>query len=292
MFDNKQQLLAHLHTFSVAAKHLSFTVAAQELFLTQSAVSHRIRKLEQQLQFNLFIRKTRKLELTPEGARVLSMLNTSFELIFSELSDIQNDELSGELYIGTSSSFASAWLIPRLKRFRELYPNLSLKLLTKQHQIDFQFDPIDVGIFYSEGAYPDHFSERLFVGRRVPVCTPEYAKQHQLFDKPDNLAKVNFIHSGGYTAWERWLKAMNLNIDCTLKSDLFSYEHTTVIALQSMGVTLGRMEFDRQYLESGQLVAPFPAIDSGKGYDVVCPHGMQNRPKFQAFLTWLKSELE
>ncbi|MEZ9794598.1 LysR family transcriptional regulator, partial [Vibrio splendidus] len=78
LFENRQQTLSLLHTFSVAAKHLSFTLAADELFLTQGGVSHRIKKLEQQLKFNLFVRKTRKLELTPEGQRVLSMLNVSF----------------------------------------------------------------------------------------------------------------------------------------------------------------------------------------------------------------------
>ncbi|MGF1753950.1 LysR substrate-binding domain-containing protein [Vibrio makurazakiensis] len=290
MFDNKQQLLAHLHTFSIAAKHLSFTITANEMCLTQSAVSHRIKKLEDQLQFSLFIRKTRKLELTPEGTRVLAMLNTSFELIFSELEDIKNGELSGELYIGTSPYFASAWLIPRLKSFRDLYPNLSLKLLTKQHQTDFEFDPLDVGIFYSEGVYPDHFSQRLFKGRRMPICTPEYAKQYRLFDNPENLSQVNFIHSGSYSAWGQWLNDYGLDINCTTKSDLFTHEHSSAAALQSMGIALGRMEFDRHFLESGKLVAPFPAFDSEKGYDVVCPKGMQTRPKFQAFLNWVQEQ--
>ncbi|MBW3697783.1 LysR family transcriptional regulator [Vibrio sp. T187] len=292
MFDNKQQLLAHLHTFSVAAKYLSFTMAAKELCLTQSAVSHRIRKLEDQLKFTLFIRKTRKLELTPEGTRVLTMLNTSFELIFSELNDIQNGELSGELYIGTSPYFASAWLLPKLKSFRDLYPNLSIKLLTKQHEVDFQFDPIDLGIFYGEGHYPDHFSERLFVGKRVPVCTPEYAKQFKLFGNPHHLKDVNFIHSGGHGAWKYWLDQVGLDIDCTQKYDLFTHEHTCAAALQSMGVSLGRLEFDRHLLESGELVAPFPIIDSHKGYDMVCPQGMQSRVKYQAFSKWIRSQLE
>lgn len=286
--DNKQQLLAHLHTFSIAAKHLSFTLAANELFMTQSAVSHRIKKLEQQLNFALFIRKTRQLSLTPEGARVLTLLNTSFELIFSELEDIQRGELSGELYIGTSPYFATAWLMPRLKNFRECYPNLSIKLLTKQHQADFQFDAIDVGIFYSEGVYPDHYCERLFAGRRTPVCTPEYARQHNLFDNPQNLQQVNFIHSGGVSAWKHWLRESKLEIDCALKSDMFTHEHATDAAKQGMGIALGRIEFDRPLLESGELVAPFATMDSGKGYDLVCPQGMQNRAKFQAFADWVK----
>ncbi|MGF1695275.1 LysR substrate-binding domain-containing protein [Vibrio lamellibrachiae] len=290
MFDNKQQLLAHLHTFSVAAKYLSFTDAANELFLTQSAVSHRIKKLETQLKFNLFIRKTRKLELTPEGVRVLSMLNTSFELIFSELSDIQNGELSGEIYIGTSPYFASAWLMPRLKNFRGQYPNLSIKLVTKQNIADFQFDPIDLGIFYSDGHYPDHFKMPLFQGKRIPICTPEYADKHRLFDDVLNLKEVNFIHNGSHSAWRYWLDQMKVNINCTQRCDVFAHEHSSEAARQSMGIALGRLEFDYSLIESGELVAPFPAIESGKGYDLVCPQGMQSRAKFQAFSNWIVDE--
>lgn len=260
--------------------------------MTQAAVSQRIKKLEGLLNFTLFIRKTRKLELTPEGARVLGMLNTSFELIFSELSDIQKGELSGEIYVGTSPYIAASWIIPNLKEFRAMYPNLSIKLITKQNESDFQFDPLDIGIYYSNGNHPDHYSERLLGGRRVPICTPEYARKHKLFDNPHNLRHVNFIHSGGHTAWKKYLRELRLDIDCTVTSDLITHEHTTDLALHSMGIALGRMEFDRRLLETGELVAPFAIIDSNKGYDAVCPVGMEKRPKFQAFLLWLKEIIE
>ncbi|USD43252.1 LysR family transcriptional regulator [Vibrio sp. SCSIO 43135] len=293
VLSNRQQLLSLLHTFSVAAKHLSFTLAANELFLTQGGVSHRIKKLEQQLKFHLFVRKTRRLELTPEGERVLAMLNTSFELIFSELEDIQSGELSGELYIGTSGYFASAWLLPRLSSFRKLYPNLSLKLQTKQNRSDFQFDPYDVAIFYSEGRYPNHHSERLFVGIRTPVCSPEYAKDHGLLDSIDNLRNANFIHSGSRNAWPHWLQEVGLDIDSVSGSDLYSFNEQAIDAARySMGVALGRMEFVQPMLDSGQLVAPFDSIDSGKGYDLVCPQGMQHRTKFQVFSKWIHSQLD
>lgn len=285
---NKQQLLSHLHTFSVAAKYLSFTRAANDLFMTQAAVSQRIKKLESQLNFSLFIRKTRKLELTPEGERVLSTLSTSFDLIFNELDDIQKGELSGEIYVGTSPYIASAWIIPNLKSFRESYPHLSIKLITKQNEIDFEYDPIDLGIFYSNGVHPDQFCETLMKGKRVPICTPEYADSHNLFGNPQNLKNVNFLHSGGHSAWRRYLSQLNLNIDSSTRSDIFAHENTTSAALQSLGVALGRMEFDRHLLEEGKVVAPLPVIDSDKGYDVVCPLGMENRPKFQAFLKWLR----
>ncbi|MCF7503609.1 MULTISPECIES: LysR substrate-binding domain-containing protein [Vibrio] len=292
LFENRQQTLSLLHTFSVAAKHLSFTLAADELFLTQGGVSHRIKKLEQQLKFNLFVRKTRKLELTPEGQRVLSMLSVSFESIFSELMDIQTGELSGELYIATSPYFASSWLMPRLPEFRRLYPNLSIKLQTKQNQSDFQFEPYDVAIFYSEGHYPNHYSERLFSGIRMPVCSPEYAKRFNLEKGLQQLDSVQFIHSGDVTAWQRWLEAAQSEVDCTLKCDYYSDNRIAMDAARlSMGVALGRLEFATTQIEQGGLVAPFMSIESGKGYDLVCPKGMEQRTKFQVFTQWVKQQL-
>ncbi|MFL7014310.1 LysR substrate-binding domain-containing protein [Vibrio cyclitrophicus] len=292
LFENRQQTLSLLHTFSVAAKHLSFTLAADELFLTQGGVSHRIKKLEQQLKFNLFVRKTRKLELTPEGQRVLSMLSVSFESIFSELMDIQTGELSGELYIATSPYFASSWLMPRLPEFRQLYPNLSIKLQTKQNQSDFQFEPYDVAIFYSEGHYPNHYSERLFSGIRTPVCSPEYAKRFNLEKGLQQLDSVQFIHSGDVTAWQRWLEAAQSEVDCTLKCDYYSDNRIAMDAARlSMGVALGRLEFATTQIEQGRLVAPFMSIESGKGYDLVCPKGMEQRTKFQVFTQWVKQQL-
>lgn len=292
LFENRQQTLSLLHTFSVAAKHLSFTLAADELFLTQGGVSHRIKKLEQQLKFNLFVRKTRKLELTPEGQRVLSMLNVSFESIFSELMDIQTGELSGELYIATSPYFASSWLMPRLSEFRKLYPNLSIKLQTKQNQSDFQFEPYDVAIFYSEGHYPNHYSERLFSGVRTPVCSPEYAKQFNLEKGIEHLGDVRFIHSGDITAWQRWLHEAQSNANCALQCDYYSDNRLAMdAAMLSMGVGLGRLEFMKPQIEQGLLVAPLMNIKSGKGYDLVCPKGMEQRTKFQVFTQWVKQQL-
>ncbi|USD34324.1 MULTISPECIES: LysR substrate-binding domain-containing protein [Vibrio] len=289
---NQQQLLSLLYTFSVAARHLSFTDAAEELFLTQGAISQRIKKLEGLLKFNLFIRKTRRLELTPEGRRVLTTLNSSFESIFSVLSDIQTGELTGDLYIATSPYFASAWLIPRLPSLRRQYPSLSIKLQTKQNQSDFQFEPYDVAIFYSEGRYPNHYSERLFSGIRTPVCSASYAQELNLHSGIESLSRVNFIHRGDTSAWQYWLDEMGANIDCKKKCDFYSDNRLAMEAAElSLGVFLARLEFALPLINAGKLVAPFPRIESGKGYDLVCPKGMETRAKFQAFSRWIHAEV-
>ena len=138
--DRKQQMLSNMYTFAIAGKFLSFTKAAEELFITQGAVSQRIKSLEEQLGFSLFVRMTRRLELTKEGERLLHALNQSFDVIFSELEDIKFNELRGELYIGAAPTFAQSWLLPRLPDFQRLYPHLNIKLRVKASRLDFQHE--------------------------------------------------------------------------------------------------------------------------------------------------------
>ena len=292
--DKRQQLLANMHTFSVAARYLSFTQAGSELNLTQSAVSHRIKNLEMSLGFKLFVRLTRRMELTPEGERLLSTLNRSFESIFSELEDIRSNELSGELCVGTSLCFASLWLLPRLDSFREQYPSLNIRLITKERQLDFEYEPVDAAIFYSYGHFPGFHCQHLFLEKRAPICSPEYAERYGLLEKGiEGLREVTFIHSSHSKIWRLWLSEMGADIDCQKKRLVLNYSDLDVMAArQSLGVAIGRQRFTRQYIESGELISPFPAIDTDMGYDLVCPEGMQYRPKFVAFSRWVAAQVE
>lgn len=291
--DKKQQLLANMHTFSVAARYLSFTQAGNELNLTQSAVSHRIKNLEASLGFKLFVRLTRRMELTPEGERLLLTLNSSFESIFSELEDIRSNELSGELCIGTSPGFASLWLLPRLASFQAQYPSLNIRLITKEMQLDFEYEPVDAAIFYSDGHFPGFHCQHLFSEKRVPVCSPQYAERYGLLEKGiEGLREVTFIHSSHSKIWRHWLNEMGVDIDCQKRRLVFNYSDLDVMgARQSLGIAMGRQRFARQYIESGELISPFPAIDTGMGYDLVCPEGMQHRPKFVAFSRWVVNQM-
>ncbi|MGF1681756.1 LysR substrate-binding domain-containing protein [Photobacterium minamisatsumaniensis] len=292
--ERKQQLLANMHSFSVVARHLSFTKAAVELHLTQGAVSHRIKNLEKQLGFPLFVRLTRRMELTPEGERLLMTLNQSFENIFNELDDIRSNELTGELYIGTSPSFAASWLMPKLDRFQQLYPNLNIRIEVKGYRGEFKNEPLDAAIFYSRGNYVDSYSYRLFDERRLPTCSPEYAKKFGLLDgSVEALRDVNFIHGELSLIWQQWLDHSGVELNCTQRKYTFNqYELEIAAARQSMGVAMGRLRFVLPFLSSGELVAPFKAINTGLGYDLVCSEGSQHRPKFQAFSRWLESEIE
>lgn len=133
----QQSILALLQTFEVTARHLSFTLAAHEMNLTQGAVSHRIRRLEMHIGFRLFIRMTRKLALTEEGKRLLATLSHSLRAINDEIEDIRDQDLRGTLHIGIAPTLAHLWLMPRLPRFQAQWPGLNLQFRVRAGVMDF-----------------------------------------------------------------------------------------------------------------------------------------------------------
>ncbi|WP_230850367.1 LysR substrate-binding domain-containing protein [Photobacterium kishitanii] len=285
--------MANMHVFNIAARTLSFTLAAQELNMSQSAVSHRMKKLEQQLGFKLFIRKTRQLALTPEGERLKITVSLSFDNIYTELNDITHDELSGELYIGTSNGFASYWLMPRLARFQQRYPNLDIRLQAQNNAYDFDYEPIDVAIYYLESPPTNLHYEKILNEQRMPLCTAEYAQQLNLEQHGiEGLRNATFIHRSQSQAWQQWLDIIGSDINPNLKK--YSFNHSDLYmkaALNSLGIVMGRYQFAQKALAEKTLINPLPAIDATASYYLVCRKNTDQRPKYKAFRQWLLNEI-
>ncbi|CAM2789397.1 LysR substrate-binding domain-containing protein [Vibrio mytili] len=298
--DNKQSLIANLYTFSVVAKSLSFTQASEELFLTQGAVSQRIKKLEAELGFSLFVRLTRRLELTEEGRRILMTLTNSFDNVFSEIEDIRFNELTGELYMGIAPTFAHLWLMPRLADFQKRYPTLNVKVRVKASKLDFQTEPVDLAIYYGDDVHPDFYHQRLFDEVLLPVCSKEYAEQLGFYKSDQQLKDACFIHCtesleflSPQAEWQQWLQQTNRDMDILGHHYVFNHGALAIsAAINSMGMLMGRYHLVKPHLESGELVAPFESINSGLGYDLICPKGQEQRPRFQAFLSWMNQQIE
>ncbi|MEA9390242.1 LysR substrate-binding domain-containing protein [Acerihabitans sp. TG2] len=295
--EHKQNLLTYLYTFSVVAKFLSFTLAAEELCLTQGAVSYRIKKLEQDLGFKLFVRLTRKLELTQEGRRILTTLTHSLDSVFSEIEDIRFNELRGELYIGVAPTFAHLWLVPRLPDFQRVHPHLDVKIRVKASKLDFQNQPVDLAIYYGDvNRHADFYHHRLFDEYLIPVCTPEYAERLEFFKDESRLHEACFLHCtesleflSPLAEWQQWLKKTDRDIRILKHKYVFNHEELTMVAAKhSMGIAMGRYHLIKPYLDGGELVAPFERIPSGLGYDLICPKGHETRSRFQAFSTWIE----
>ncbi|MDW6003626.1 LysR substrate-binding domain-containing protein [Vibrio mangrovi] len=301
--DRKQLLLTNMHTFSIAAKFLSFTRAAEELCISQGAVSQRIKGLEQQLGFSLFIRLTRKLELTEEGERLLHALNQSFDLIFSEVEDIRFNELRGELYIGVAPTFAQTWLLPRLPSFQQLYPSLNLKIRVKGSRLNFQHEPVDLAIYYSDGHHPGFHCQPLYEEYLTPVCSPDYYQQlHAHGPDGNDLSRATFIHSSEslefdepQSEWQHWMRQQSnpewRELDVMQNHCIINHSNMATIAAKSgMGFAMARLSLVENELSAGELIAPFEQIRAEYGYDLICPHGQENRPRIKAFIEWIARE--
>ncbi|WCP66135.1 LysR substrate-binding domain-containing protein [Vibrio tubiashii] len=290
---NQQLLLRNLHTFDMAAKTLSFTITGKQLHLTQGAVSHRIKVLEKELGFNLFVRGTRQLELTEEGARFHSTLSKNLHGIFSEIEEIKSTDMVGELNIATSTGFANGWLLPRLSDFKNKYPKFNLNIWGYQEQEDFHKHNIEVAIYYDTEDTKDVYRKRLFGDEYIPVCTPQYAKKHRVYeDGLESLKRINFIHAVGSDVWQRWRDYMQLDIDIFNQFYCVSHREMGYIsALHNLGVGMGRYQFVKDLIESGELVTPYPSMSTTKGYDLLCPLGTEDRPKIRTFINWIEGQL-
>ena len=290
---NQQLLLRNLHTFNLVAKTMSFTLAAQELHLTQGAISHRIKVLEQELGFSLFVRGTRKLELTSEGYRFQSTLSKSLRNIFSEIDEINATEMEGELNIATSSGFASGWLVPRLADFKAKYPKFNVNLFAHEEQQDFEHNDVEVAIYFDSKERTNVYRKRLLGEKYIPICSPKYAKQHNLYQGGlESLKHINFIHAKGSNSWQRWMDYMNLDIDIYKQYYGVSHREMGFLAAENhLGVPMGRCHVVKDAIESGVLVTPYPSLETSSGYDLLCPIGTENRPKIRTFINWVEGEL-
>ncbi|TXZ76011.1 D-serine dehydratase transcriptional activator [Vibrio mimicus] len=214
-------------------------------------------------------------------------------------------ELRGELYIGVAPTFAQSWLLARMVEFQRLYPSLNVKLRVKASRLDFQHEPVDIAIYYSDSEHPGFYHQRLFDEVLVPVCSPEYYDIHfsENGDSVSQFASMTFIHctesleaSEPNHEWKIWLESQNnielKSLDVMERTYLFNHSDMAMIAAKnSMGVAMARESLVRTSLANGELVAPFERVSARRGYDLICLNGQQHRPKNAAFIEWLSTQL-
>lgn len=297
---NFQNKLTLLSTFEVAARHQSFKLAAEELFLTPSAISHRIQQLELQLGFRLFIRKTRKLVLTEDGSRLLLTLTTSLRRIDDEIDDIRDNDLRGTLTLGITPIFGQLWLMPRLSDFQQRWPSLNVMLRVRAGTVDFNEEHIDLAIYYGATHYPDLHKEQLFEEQLIPVCSPAYAAQLNLLAKPENMQEACFIHASEstdvqnlFSEWRIWCEGSQTELP--IEGRYYGF-NTYMLALDAakngMGILMGRYQLVKALLESGELVSPcMQLISAERQYELFYPKEYAQRPRVRAFIDWLKLQL-
>ncbi|ADZ89868.1 transcriptional regulator GcvA [Marinomonas mediterranea] len=290
--------LGNLGTFAIAAKHLSFTKAAQEVHLTQGAVSQQIRLLEEKLGFELFIRHHRRLELTSAGARLAMQLDHSFTELKGLIKALKDEQNSDILTLSVMPSFATKWLIPRLGRLRDMYPDLQLRIQANDGEVNFQQDRIDVAIVHSLVNTGDCQATPLLKDDVFPVCSPAFLHNNQL-ESPSDLATVPLLNDDSewrffspYAEWDSWLSMMKVKGVVASRGISFNRGDLAVqAAIAGQGVALGRTPLVMDDIKEGRLVCPFnEKLDAGNAYLFVCPEVNMKRESIRSLLRWLVSE--
>ncbi len=283
-----------MRAFEVAARHLSFTKAAEELFVTQAAVSHQIKALECDLGVPLFRRLNRALALTDEGQALLPYIRDAFDQLAAGVQQLEQLCCSGALTVTTTPSFASHWLVRRLGRLRHQHPDIDLRLSATERSVDMLRDGVDCGIRHGLGDWPGLRADRLFQAAIVPVCSPSLLSGPVPLREPADLARHTILHAmDGADEWQVWLKAAGvegLDLEHGVRFD--TGDLALKAAISGIGVAMGRLPLIDEELEADRLVEPFEIeFDEQCAYYFVAPEATADQPKIEAFREWILDEV-
>lgn len=272
--------------FESAARHLSFTRAAEELFVTQGAVSKQIKLLEEQLGCQLFQRKGPQLVLTQQGEKLLDTVSSALDIIRVGVATLRR-ATDSTLTVTVLPSFASYWLLPRLAEFESTHPGIHVHLTSSYTNIDFSKDTdIDVGIRLGLGNWRGLFSQQITRDRMFPVCTPALAQK--ITSIADLQQQRILVDGHPYDEWDHWFKASG---HPNLSNERRYYDDSGAQirgALNGQGISLLREELIQDYLESGVLVRLFDVeYVSALHYWFVCPEIRLDEIKIASFRSWL-----
>ena len=290
--------LDFLRGFEAAGRRLSFTLAAQELFLTQSALSRQIKALEDALGVALFERRHRALALTALGAAFHRDVTDVLESIAAAAERARGTTRAPGLTLSTTVSFASLWVIPRLATFRERNPDVEVYVSADDRVVDLARGDVDVAVRYlPESAVPEG-AVRLFGERMTPVASPKVAAGARPLRTPADLTRHVLLHLDdpeGRTPWLDWRSWLASNGQPGLKPAgtlRFSlYDQVVQAAVGGQGVALGRLPMIAEHLRDGRLVAPFARkYDSARGYFALVAPRAAEREDAVAFVRWLAEE--
>ncbi len=283
-----------MRAFEAAARHLSFTRAAAELNVTQAAVSHQIKSLEDHLGMPVFRRLNRALMLTDAGQSLFPAVNEALDVMTAAVERLHRHDRSGVLTVTTMDSFAATWLVPRLGRFRTAHPEIDLHISTSDASVDFDRVDVDLAVRYGHGEWPDLSVERLMTEELFPVCAPGLLDAGPPLKTPADLKNHTLLHDDMRVDWRMWLMAVGeTEVDAERGP---GYQHSNLViqaAEQGDGVALARSVLVERALAAGRLIRPFDfALQTNYAYYVVCPHANLDRPKARAFREWLLREAE
>ncbi len=282
-----------LKAFEAAARHLSFTRAAEELCVTQAAVSQQIRHLEDMLGAPLFKRMHRKLMLTEDGQKFLPDVREALDILARATRSIHPTVDPSTLTISVLPSFASKWLVPRLWKFHEQHPEIHIHVSAFDWLVDFDNNEADLAIRSGRGSWPGLVAHPLLSEDVFPVCSPELLQGEHPLDRVENLKYHTLLHDDfSREDWFVWLKAVG--VEHPDPRGGLTYSHTSLMldaAIRGHGVALGRTPLVAEDLREGRLIRPFDfSLPADFAYYLVYPERKARHPAIIAFRNWILQE--
>jgi LysR family glycine cleavage system transcriptional activator len=287
-----------LKAFEAAARHLSISLAANELCVTPAAISHQVRLLEDHIGLPVFERSGRKLALTDAGAAGLEFIRDGFAKFTAAMDAIDSLGEFGVLNVSVAPSFAAKWLLPRLNSFYERHPNIDVRVSASMQLADFAKDGVDIAIRYGLGRYPDLVSEKLLNETVTPVLSPSLLLSTGAPQAPADLARFTLLHDDSpendpsCPDWSMWLKAAGAGDFDASRGPRFNQASLVIeAAILGRGVALAKSTLAEADLKAGRLVPLFrSAMPVDFSYYLVAPRPKLNLPKVSYFIDWLREQ--
>jgi LysR family transcriptional regulator, glycine cleavage system transcriptional activator len=279
--------LLALEAFDAAARHMSFKAAAAELHLTPSAISHRVKQLEQHLGLSLFRRLNREIRLTEAGQDYANATRKAFDQVVQASARLSLPRQAEELRLSAVPHFATLWIIPHLEGFLDTQQGLRLYVESSQRNADFARDAVDAAIRYGNGRWPGLSATRLTDISVAPVCAPKLLAG---LKHPRDLAQHTIIHLSAFPdAWPRWLSAVKAGA-IKPKREIWvdNITQTVDAAERGLGVALGLSPLIAPRLKEDRLALPFtPPVKVDGSYWFVCRRAEADKPRLVALRDWL-----
>jgi len=288
--------LNSLVIFEAAARHLSFTLAGEELRISREAVSRQIKALETYIGQKLFVRLHRAVELTEAGLKLQSTVGDSLGSIAGTITELTNREANSSVVVSASVAIASLWLTPRLPRFRKVYPDTGIHVKVMDDPGNMRHAGINIGLRYGDGNWPSLRSIRLFDVDSTPVCSSDYLAESPVLSGPSDLFRHTLLNLDGPAhapeGWVWWLKAFDAPVPPS--SQIIGYDNYANIIQATMngqGVALGFTGLIDDLMEGGHLVTPLKErLGRNMGVYVVVPEGSPVSKSTRQFHDWLLDE--
>jgi LysR family glycine cleavage system transcriptional activator len=285
--------LNNLKAFDAAARHESFTRAAEELCVTQGAVSQQVKALEAALGIKLFNRERQRLIITEAGRDYLTIVRDALDRIALGTERLLQRQSAGVLTVSTSPDFAAKWLVHRLGNFAEAHSDIDLRVSATMHHVDFAREDVDMAVRHGDGNWPGLDAMQLSAEQLFAICSPKLLSGRRLA-KPADILKFPLIHLDNRADWTKWLRVTGISDDNVRHGPVLNRASMVIdAAINGQGIALARTTLAAWDLLNGRLVRPFAdALRLSKTYWIVCPKAASNIPKVATFRNWLLAEAE